>query len=40
MAGNPDGVTNMFVAFCEAVANARKVNVNIDAQHVYIMYLV
>lgn len=40
MPGNPDGVTNMFAAFCEAVAHSRKVHVNVDEQYVYIMYLV
>jgi astacin len=38
--GNPDGVTNMFAAFCEAVANNLLVHVFADGQNVSIMYLV
>ena len=37
--GNPDGVTNMFAAFCEAVANNLLVHVFADGQNVSIVYL-
>ena len=37
--GAPDGVTNMFAAFCAAVASGRKVSVYADADLVYTMYL-
>lgn len=36
---SPDGVTNMFAGLCEAVANSKKVNVRIDGQFIYEMYL-
>jgi hypothetical protein len=38
--GKADGVTNMFSAFCEAVANNQKVTIQADGQLIYIMYLV
>jgi len=38
--GQADGVTNMHVAFCEAVANGRKVDVEIDGAAVYALYLI
>jgi len=38
--GAPDGVTNIFSVFCEAVANSKKVNVFADASVVSIAYLV
>jgi astacin len=38
--GNPDGATNLFAAFCEAVANNLLVHVFADGQHVSMMYLV
>lgn len=34
-----DGVTNMFAAFCEAVANNQRVHVFADGQNISIMYL-
>lgn len=37
--GNPDGVTNMFAAFCEAVANNLLVHVFADGQNISVMYL-
>lgn len=36
---SPDGVTNMFIAFCEALANNHKVHVYADGTFVYSMYL-
>jgi immune inhibitor A len=38
--GAPDGVTNMFSIFCEALANGQKVKVYADASLVSIAYLV
>lgn len=38
--GSANGVTNMFIAFCEAVANNKKVHVYIDGSSVYRMELV
>ena len=38
--GAPDGVTNMFVAFCEALANNRQVHVYADDKLIYTMYLI
>lgn len=38
--GSSNGVTNMFMAFCEAVANNKKVHVYIDGSSVYRMQLV
>ena len=37
--GSSDGVTNMFDACCEAVANNRKVHVYADGDFIYTMYL-
>ncbi|MDX1638080.1 MAG: M12 family metallopeptidase [Balneolaceae bacterium] len=37
--GSPDGVTNMFMAFCEARAKGKKVNVYADGDSVYRMEL-
>ena len=37
--GNPDGVTNTFIALCEAVANNRTVNVFSDGSNIYRVYL-
>jgi immune inhibitor A len=37
--GSPDGVTNMFTACCEAVANNRSVNVYADENFIYTMYV-
>lgn len=38
--GAPDGVTNIFDACCEAVANGRKVHVYADSEFIYTLYLV
>lgn len=38
--GAADGVTNVFVSLCEAVANGRLVHVEADSQLLYTMYLV
>jgi C1A family cysteine protease len=38
--GAPDGVTNMFFAFCEALANNRRVHVYADDKLIYTMYLI
>jgi astacin len=38
--GAADGVTNMFVAFCEAVANNLRVHIFANGQNISIMYLV
>ena len=38
--GNADGVTNTFIALCEARANNRNVNVYADGSNLYRMYLV
>lgn len=38
--GASDGVTNMFVGLCEAVANNKKVHVYLDRSLIYRMYLV
>ena len=38
--GAADGVTNMFVSLCDAVANGRLVHVEADGQLLYTMYLV
>ncbi len=37
--GNADGVTNTFIALCEARANSRKVNVYADGNNIYRAYL-
>lgn len=37
--GSPDGVTNVFAACCEAVANNRLVNVYADSTFIYTLYL-
>lgn len=37
--GSADGISNMFLAFCEAKANSRKVNVYADGSNVYRMEL-
>ncbi|MFQ5587793.1 MAG: Dot/Icm T4SS effector Zinc-dependent metalloprotease LegP [Nitrospiria bacterium] len=39
-AGSADGITNMFVGFCEAKANNKKVHVFMDGAFVYRMQLV
>lgn len=39
-AGSADGITNMFVGFCEAKANNKKVHVFMDGSFVYRMELV
>lgn len=39
-AGSSDGVTDMFVVFCEAISNAGKVHVYLDASSVYRVQLV
>lgn len=38
--GAADGVTNLFGALCEAVANGHNVHVDLDGQFIYTMYLV
>lgn len=38
--GATDGVTNMYIAFCEAVANNHKVHVYMDGSDIYRMELV
>jgi immune inhibitor A len=38
--GSTDGVTNMFAACCEALANGKKLHVYADADYVYNLYLV
>ena len=38
--GSADGVTNMFVGLCEAMANGRLVNADVDGQLIYTMYVV
>lgn len=38
--GSADGVTNLFMACCEAVANGRNVSVYADSQFIYTLYLV
>lgn len=38
--GSADGVTNMFVAACAAMANDRLVHVDVDAEFLYTMYVV
>lgn len=38
--GSADGVTNMFTALCNAMANGRRVHAQIDGQFIYTMYVV
>ena len=38
--GSPDGVTNMFIGLCDALANGRKIRAEIDRQFLYSMYVV
>ncbi len=38
--GSANGITNMFIAFCEAVANNKKVHVYMDGSSVYRMELI
>ncbi len=38
--GSPDGVTNMFIGLCDALANGRPINAEVDGQLIYTMYVV
>ena len=38
--GSPDGVTNMFVGLCEALANGCLVHADVDGQLIYTIYVV
>ena len=38
--GSADGVTNMFIALCEAMASGRLIHADVDGQLIYTMYAV